>query len=175
MLHVVKKDLKPLRQRYHGSDDDDSDDEDENSDFLGIEDLEETSKANVVEASYEDAHANDNQRMLGGEVTVEEVTENEEVESGGTHGADATSDDEVNKDFSDHSASDDSDADMDDDAMLMKDAAIVDILKQRVVSGKDNALSQLLTFKSRVLSLIEIFLQNHPGIIFNCKLVFFWS
>lgn len=159
MLRVVKKDLKPRRQRYHSSDDED----DEDDDFLRIEYLGETSKTNAVVAGDEDDHAGDNQRMLGGEATGEKVTKNEEVESGGAHGADASSDDEVTQNFNYHSSSDDSDGDMDDDAMLMKDSAIVDILTKRVSSGKDGALSQLFTFKSRVLSLLEIFLQKHPG------------
>ncbi|ONK58753.1 uncharacterized protein A4U43_C09F16300 [Asparagus officinalis] len=53
---------------------------------------------------------------------------------------------------------------MDDNAMLMKDSAIVDILKEQLSSWKDGSLSQLLTFKSRVLSLLEIYLQKHPGL-----------
>ncbi|XP_020253656.1 DNA polymerase V-like [Asparagus officinalis] len=163
MLHVVRKDLKPLRYHTYSSDDDDDGvDEDEDDDFLGIEDLDETSKAEDVVAGEGDDHANPG-RLLGSGETGDKLTKNEEVDSGGVLGGDASSDDEVNQNLSDHSASDDSDGDMDDDAMLMKDAAIVDILKQRLSTEKDGASSLLLTFKSRVLTLLEIFLQKHPG------------
>ena len=174
MLHVVRKDLKPVRYHNYSSDDDDGDGEDEDDDFLGIEDLDETSKATTVDTDDGDGHADDSEGMLGGEATGKEVTKNEEVDSGGMLGADASSDDEVDQNGNDHHlASDDSDGDMDDDAMLMKDSAIADILKQRLSSGKDSALSQLLIFKSRVLSLLEIFLQKHPGIVASSNLISF--
>jgi len=160
--------------RYHNysSDDDDGDDEDEDDDFLGIEDLDETSKATAVDTDDGDGDADDSEGVLGGEATFI-VAKNVNVDSRGTLGADASSDDEVDQNVNDHSASDDSDRDMDDDAMLMKDAAIADIIKQRLSSGKDSALSQLLTFKSRVLSLLEIFLQKHPGIVASSNLISF--
>lgn len=160
MLRVVRKDLKPLRHHTYSSDDDDGD-EDDDDDFLGIEDLDE-SKIEAVEADA-DGPADDSVGRLGSGISGKEVMKNEEVDSGGMLGADTSSDDEVDQNLKDHLANADSDDDMDDDAMLRQDAGIAEILKQRLSSGKDNTLSQLLIFKSRVLSLLEIFLQKHPG------------
>lgn len=167
MLRVVKKDLKPLRYHTYSSDDDDSDD-DKEDDFLGIEDLDDSGKVKAVEADvHVDAAC---VGRLGGELSGKEMSKNEEVDSGGMLGDDMSSDDEVNQNTNDHVASDDSDGDMDDDTMLLQDAGIAEILKQRLSSGKDNTFSQLLVFKSRVLSLLEIFLQKHPGTTLSLKI-----
>ncbi|XP_020245832.1 uncharacterized protein LOC109823836 isoform X2 [Asparagus officinalis] len=77
MLHVVTKDLKPMRYHTRGSDDD----ENEDDDFLGIEDMDETSGAEGVKAHNGDDHADDLEKMHG-EATDGE-TKNEEVDSGG--------------------------------------------------------------------------------------------
>ncbi|KAJ6845448.1 DNA polymerase V-like isoform X1 [Iris pallida] len=158
MLRVVRKDLKPLRHQTASSDEDDDDGDEEDDDFLGVEDPDENDEAKLAEGG----DVND-EGMLGAEATGEEVTKEDEVESEGMLGAEA-SDEEVMKTDEDDSASDDSDGDMDDDeTMFKKDESFAKILKERNLSGKDSALSQLQIFKSRVLSLLEIYLQKNPG------------
>ncbi|KAI3931159.1 hypothetical protein MKX01_029349 [Papaver californicum] len=61
--------------------------------------------------------------------------------------------------------SDDSDSGMDDDAMFRMDAYLVKIFKEKKnqLAGGDTAKSQLVSFKLRVLSLLEIYLHENPG------------
>ncbi|KAJ6819866.1 DNA polymerase V-like isoform X1 [Iris pallida] len=163
MLRVVRKDLKPLRHQTASSDEDDDDDDEEDDDFLGIEDPDENDEGKLAEGGDANVHADDSEGMLVAEATGEEVTKEDEVDSEGMLGAEA-SDEEVVQTDKDNSASDDSDGDMDDDeAMFKKDESFAKILKERNLSGKDSALSQLQIFKSRVLSLLEIYLQKNPG------------
>jgi DNA polymerase phi len=57
-------------------------------------------------------------------------------------------------------------SDMDDEAMFRIDVHLARMLKQRkaaVDGGSKDVQTQLLHFKFRVLSLLELFLQKHPG------------
>lgn len=165
MLRVVKKDLKPLRHPVSSGDVDD--DEDEDDDILGIEDIDEMEEAEDNEISVREEHENDSEEMEnGGETTSNSGNESEEGEVVGVDRkkngnpcklAKTVGDEEDAK----NEASDDSDGGMDDDAMFRMDAYHAQLLKER--TGNDNALSQLVLFKLRVLSLLEIYIQKYPG------------
>ncbi|GMH14296.1 hypothetical protein Nepgr_016137 [Nepenthes gracilis] len=61
-------------------------------------------------------------------------------------------------------ASDDSDEGMDDDAMFRMDSYLARIFQERKSqAGGDNTHSQLVLFKLRVLSLLDIYLHKNPG------------
>ncbi|WVY93844.1 hypothetical protein V8G54_032932 [Vigna mungo] len=61
-------------------------------------------------------------------------------------------------------ASDDSDSGMDDDAMFRIDTYLAQIFKEKKNhAGAETAHSQLVLFKLRILSLLEIFLHENPG------------
>lgn len=184
MLRVVKKDLKPARHQAPSSD---ADEEDDVDDFLAIEDAEETDDAEQVERGNSDDHADDSEGMDGVEQTDEEICTNAEVGSEGTSGDEGT-DEEVDKkdegnsgwrveaeetdkeasgharDDSDSDESDDSDG-MDDDAMFRMDSYLARIFKERKLASTESAHSQLMPFKLRVLSLLEIYLHRNLGTI----------
>ncbi|KAJ6424507.1 hypothetical protein OIU84_025313 [Salix udensis] len=137
MLRVIKKDLKPARHREEGSEDDGDDDDDE--DFLGIEEEEEVDEAETGETGEtgEDEEQTDDCDV---EVEVEEA----------------------GKELPDDS--DDSDGGMDDDAMFRMDAYLAQIFKERKnQAGGETAQSQLVLFKLRVLSLLEVYLHENPA------------
>jgi DNA polymerase phi len=133
MLRVIKKDLKPARHREEGSEDDE--------DFLGIEEEEEEEEEEVDEAETGET-GEDEEQTDDCEVVVE-------VEEAG-------------KELPDDS--DDSDGGMDDDAMFRMDAYLAQIFKERKnQAGGETAQSQLVLFKLRVLSLLEVYLHENPG------------
>ncbi|CAK7330365.1 unnamed protein product [Dovyalis caffra] len=133
MLRVIKKDLKPPRHREEGSEDDGDDDED----FLGIEEEEEEMDEAETGETGEDEEQTDNSEAV---VEVEEA----------------------GKELPDDS--DDSDGGMDDDAMFRMDAYLAQIFKDRKnQSGGETAQSQLVLFKLRVLSLLEVYLHENPA------------
>ncbi|KAI0488592.1 hypothetical protein KFK09_028430 [Dendrobium nobile] len=170
MLHVVKKDLKPLR---HPVSDDEYDDDDDDDEILGIEDIDEMEEAKADEMSVYKEHEDDSEEMgnggekissSGDEFEEGELAGVEHQENGQKRGEDhplkldkAVGDEEED---AKSEASDDSGG-MDDDAMFRMDAYHAQLLKER--TGNDNALSQLLLFKLRVLSLIEIYVHKYPG------------
>jgi len=133
MLRVIKKNLKPARHPDAASADDD--DEDEDDDFINIED-EEIDQAETGETGESDGQTDDSESAV-------------ELEETG-HG---------------HSeASDDSDSGMDDDAMFRIDTYLAQIFKEKKnQAGGETAHSQLVLFKLRILSLLEIFLHENPG------------
>ena len=135
MLRVIKKDLKPARHREEGSEDDDGDDDE---DFLGIEEEEEEE----VDEAETGETGEDEEQTDDCDVVVE-------VEEAG-------------KELPDDS--DDSDGGMDDDAMFRMDAYLAQIFKERKnQAGGETAQSQLVLFKLRVLSLLEVYLHENPG------------
>ncbi|KAK4756143.1 hypothetical protein SAY87_006270 [Trapa incisa] len=97
--------------------------------------------------------------------------EEEEGEMGDTAGSDGLTDDsegvmgsEQNDDGEDSDGSEDSDEGMDDDAMFRMDTYLAQIFKERKSQGgNETAHSQLILFKLRVLSLLEIYLHENPG------------
>ncbi|RZC61830.1 hypothetical protein C5167_023587 [Papaver somniferum] len=138
MLQVIRKDLKPARHQAADADDEDEDDEEE--DFLNIEEEEDDGED---------------------EDEVEETVDSD----------DSADDSEVaarikaaaSKELADNS--DDSDSGMDDDAMFRMDSYLVKIFKEKKnqLDGGETAKSQLVSFKLRVLSLLEIYLHENPG------------
>ncbi|CAN0898649.1 rDNA transcriptional regulator pol5 [Linum grandiflorum] len=137
MLRIIKRDLKPSRHREADSEDDDDDD---------LLDIEEDEDDEIDEA------------VTGETGESEEQTDDSEavVEAGGD-------DKESPEDDSDDS-DDESDEGMDDDAMFRMDTYLAQIFKEKKnQSGSETAQSQLVLFKLRVLSLLEIYLHANPG------------
>ncbi|KAL6218385.1 hypothetical protein ACLB2K_011599 [Fragaria x ananassa] len=139
MLRVIRKNLKPVRHQDADSEDID-DDEDE--DFLNIEEDEVIDRAET------------------GETGDSEQTDESEADSE----ADSEAVDEVEEVAREiHDASDESDGGMDDDAMFRMDTYLARIFKERRnLAGGDTAHQQLMLFKLRVLSLLEIYLHENP-------------
>ncbi|XP_073123017.1 uncharacterized protein [Henckelia pumila] len=136
MLRVIKKDLKPARhQNTDGGDDDGDDDSDE--ELLGVEDAMESDEAETAETVDTDEQTDDSEAVVGTENIPTELTE---------------------------ASDDDSDDGMDDDAMFRMDTYLARIFKERKnQAGGETAHSQLVLFKLRVLSLMEIYLHENPG------------
>ncbi|XP_058069514.1 rDNA transcriptional regulator pol5 [Magnolia sinica] len=134
LLQMLRVIKKDLKPARHQAMDNVADDDDE--DLLGIEEAEdETDEADAAETGDSDDHADDSEEMPRVEQKVEE-----------------------------HPASDDSDGGMDDDAMFRMDSYLAQMFKERKNSmGSETAHSQLVLFKLRVLSLLEIYLHRNPG------------
>ncbi|XP_045811731.1 rDNA transcriptional regulator pol5-like [Trifolium pratense] len=133
MLRVIKKNLKPARHPDAASADEDDDDEDD--DLFNIED-EEIDQAETGETGDSDGQTDDSESVFEAE------------ETGQDH----------------HEDSDDSDSGMDDDAMFRMDTYLAQIFKEKKnQAGSETAHSQLLLFKFRILSLLEIFLRENAG------------
>lgn len=112
--------------------------EDDEEDFLGIEEEDDIDEAETGETVESDEQTDDSEAVTGGEAG-EEVPED--------------SDD-----------SDESDEGMDDDAMFRMDTYLAQIFKEKKnQAGSETAQSQLVLFKLRVLSLLEIYLHENPG------------
>lgn len=135
LMRMLRVIKKNLKPPRHPDADDDDDDEDEDDDFLNIED-EEIDQGETGETGESDEQTDDS----------ESVVEMEET----SHG--------------DPEASNDSDSGMDDDAMFRMDTYLAQIFKEKKnQSGGETAHSQLVLFKLRILSLLEIFLHENPG------------
>lgn len=148
MLRVVKIDLKGRRQT-------DSDDEDD--DLVDIEDDDET--------VMEDEEVGEIDDVPDG---LDENTEDDSTDDGDVD------QDDFNKAVPNKTKGgdkaeaakygDDSDG-MDDDAMFRIDPYIARIFKERSnLPGSETKQSQLMRFKFRVLTLLDIYLQRNPGI-----------
>lgn len=140
MLRVVKKNLKPSRH-HNAQDEDDDEDEDEDEDLLDVEEDEEIDQDEAAgDTGDSDEHTD----------------ESEAVDKVG----------EVGQEVSDGSDDSESDGGMDDDAMFRMDSYLAQIFKERKCqAGSETAQSQLMLFKLRVLSLLEIYLHENPGIL----------
>lgn len=133
MLRVIKKDLKPARHRHAESEEEEEDDDEE--DFLGIEEEEDIDEAETGETAESDEHSDYSEAVAGIEGPGKELPEH----------------------------SDDSDG-VDDEAMFRMDTYLAHIVKEKKnQSGGETAQSQLILFKLRVLSLLEIYLHENPG------------
>lgn len=175
MLRVIKKTFKPARHQEAEDEEDDSDDEN----FLGIEEDEEIDEAKTGNTVETDEHTDDSEAVVGsGEVGKRDPEASRDSDGeDDDDDDDATSDDsnggtddnavsgEVGKEAFDASDdSDDSDGGMDDDAMFRMDTYLAQIFKERKNQAEgENAHSQLVLFKLRVLSLLEIYLHENPG------------
>ncbi|CAI0539657.1 unnamed protein product [Linum tenue] len=112
----------------------DSDDEDDD-DLLDIEEDEDddTDEAQTVETGESEEQTDDSEAVVEGDKESPEE-------------------------------SDESDDGMDDDAMFKMDTYLAQIFKEKKnQAGGETAQSQLVLFKLRVLSLLEIYLQTNPG------------
>jgi DNA polymerase phi len=153
MLRVVKIDMKGSRRQT------DSDD-DEDDPRVGIEDdddeMEDADAGNVDDATDElDEEMDDD--------SADEVDQDQDDLEKTVDNKAKGDDTEATKDGED---SDDSDG-MDDDAMFRIDPYIARIFQERKnLPGSETQQSQLMRFKFRVLTLLEIYLQRNPG-IFN--------
>lgn len=136
MLRVIKKDLKPARRQDTDSEEDDESDDD----LLGVEEAEESDEdeAEKGEIGESDEQTDDeSEPRVGVEAVGKELPE---------------------------ASDDDSDGGMDDDAMFRMDSYLAQIFKEkRNQAGGETAHSQLVLFKLRVLSLLEIYLQENQG------------
>ncbi|KAG4164958.1 hypothetical protein ERO13_A13G049500v2 [Gossypium hirsutum] len=136
MLRIIKKDLKPARHQEAGSEDDDDNDDD----LLGIEEDEEEDEdmdeAETGETADSDEQSEDSEAVVGSEGADKDIPED----------------------------SDESDGGMDDDAMFRMDTYLAQIFKEKKnQAGGETAQSQLVLFKLRVLSLLEIYLHENRG------------
>ena len=123
-------------------------------------------KKELKPARHREEGSEDDEDFLG----IEEEEEEEEVDEAETGEDEEQTDDcevvveveEADKELPDDS--DDSDGGMDDDAMFRMDAYLAQIFKDRKnQAGGETAQSQLVLFKLRVLSLLEVYLHENPG------------
>lgn len=136
MLRVIKKDLKPARHQ----EDQVSEDLDDDEDCLAIEEGEEEENEEMGETGESD-----------------EQTDDSETVTGVVHMA-------VDREVPENSDDSDDDDGMDDDAMFRMDTYLAQIFKEkRNQAGGETAQSQLVLFKLRVLSLLEIYLHENQG------------
>uniref|UniRef100_A0A2P2K4M7 Uncharacterized protein MANES_10G094200 n=1 Tax=Rhizophora mucronata TaxID=61149 RepID=A0A2P2K4M7_RHIMU len=119
--------------RHRDADSEDYDDED--NDFLGIEEDEEINEAESGETGKDEEDTDDSEAVGEVEEPGKELPED----------------------------SDDSDGGMDDDAMFRMDTYLAQIFKKKNQTSSETAQSQLVLFKLRVLSLLEIYLHENPG------------
>ncbi|GMI88325.1 hypothetical protein like AT5G64420 [Hibiscus trionum] len=113
-----------------------SEDDDDDDDLLGIEEDEDIDEAETVETADSDEQSEDSEAVVGGERDDKDPPED----------------------------SDESDGGMDDDAMFRMDTYLAQIFKEKKnQAGGETAQSQLVLFKLRVLSLLEIYLHENRG------------
>lgn len=142
MLRIIKKDLKPSRHRDEDNEDNDEDDDD----LLGIEEDEDVDEAETGETAESDEQTDDSEAVVGAEEAGKEPDADEDEDS------------------------DDSDGGMDDEAMFRMDTYLAQIFKDKKHQvGSETAQSQLIIFKLRILSLLEIYLHENRGkYLFTC-------
>jgi len=136
---------KQLKPARHPDTASADDDEDDDDDFINIE--EEIDQAETGETGESDGQTDDS----------ESVVEVEEADHDHSEASD-----------------DDSDSGMDDDAMFRIDTYLAQMFKEKKnQAGGETAHSQLVLFKLRILSLLEIFLHENPGK--NTLLILFFT
>ncbi|KAL5700073.1 DNA-directed DNA polymerase [Ranunculus cassubicifolius] len=134
LLQMLRVIKKDIKPPRHQASDEDSDDDE---DLLGIEEAEEIEDADEIEADDSD----DDSEEEESEIIANEV-DSIVVPDG----------------------SDESDGGMDDDAMFRMDSYLARIFRERKnQAGVETTHAQLDLFKLRVLSLLEIYLQENPG------------
>lgn len=136
MLRVIKKDLKPARRNVEKTDSQDEDDDDDD-DFLEIAEDVESDEGETGETGEDDEQSDDDTEAVGVKSVEKDIPE----------GSD-----------------DDSDSGMDDEAMFRMDTYLAKIFKERKkLAGGETSQSELILFKLRVLSLLEIYLDKNQG------------
>nr|XP_027112751.1 rDNA transcriptional regulator pol5-like [Coffea arabica] len=135
LMRMLRVIKKDLKPaRHHDTGIEDEDDDED--DLLDIEEAEESDEAETGETANSDEQTDDSEAVCQVEAAGNELPEN----------------------------SDDSDGGMDDDAMFRMDTYLARIFKERKnQAGGETAQSQLVLFKLRVLSLLEIYLHENPG------------
>ncbi|EEF44083.1 DNA binding protein, putative [Ricinus communis] len=134
LLQMLRVIKKDLKPARHQEVD--SEDSDEDEDFLDVEEDEEIDEAETGETGEIEEQTDDSEAVVEAE------------EAGKVSPED----------------SDDSDGDMDDDAMFRMDTYLAQIFREKKnQAGSETAQSQLVLFKLRVLSLLEIYLHENPG------------
>lgn len=135
LMRMLRVIKKDLKPARH-HDTGSEDDDDDEDDLLDIEEAEESDEAETGETADSDEQTDDSEAVGQVEAAGNELPEN----------------------------SDDSDGGMDDDAMFRMDTYLARIFKERKnQAGGETAQSQLVLFKLRVLSLLEIYLHENPG------------
>lgn len=126
---------KDLKPARHQDAGSEDDDADDDN-LLGIEEDEDIDDSNIDETAESDEQSEDSEAVVGSEGAETEHTED----------------------------SDDSDGGMDDEAMFRMDTYLAQIFKEKKnQAGGETAQSQLVLFKLRVLSLLEIYLHENRG------------
>ncbi|CAA0807383.1 DNA polymerase V family [Striga hermonthica] len=135
LLRMLRVIKKDLKPaRHQNKEDEDDDDED---DLLGVEEADDSDQAETGETAESDEHTDDSEAVVGVNTVNIQLPEG--------------SDDE-------------SDEGMDDDAMFRMDTYLARIFREKKnQAGGETAHSQLVLFKLRVLSLLEIYLHENPG------------
>lgn len=126
-------------------------------------------KKDLKPARHHDVGNEDEDEEEDDLLEIEEAEESDEAETGETVGSDVQSDDSGEEGSlqvaREEPEGQDSDEAMDEDeSMFAADAKLVEIFKLRQKqAGGESAQSQLVLFKLRVLSLLEIYLHENPG------------
>ncbi|KAL3538735.1 hypothetical protein ACH5RR_002101 [Cinchona calisaya] len=135
LMRMLRVIKKDLKPARH-QDTGSEDEDDDEDDLLDVEEEEESDEAETGETADSDEQTDDSEAVGGVEATGNELPE----------------------------SSDDSDGGMDDDAMFRMDTYLARIFKERKnQAGGETTQSQLVLFKLRVLSLLEIYLHENPG------------
>ncbi|GMI83744.1 hypothetical protein like AT5G64420 [Hibiscus trionum] len=135
LLRMLRIIKKDLKPARH-QDAGSEDDDDDDDDLLGIEEDEDIDEAETGETADSDEQSEDSEAVVGGEGDDKDLPED----------------------------SDESDGGMDDDAMFRMDTYLAQIFKEKKnQAGGETAQSQLVLFKLRVLSLLEIYLHENRG------------
>ncbi|KAL8554862.1 hypothetical protein ACS0TY_002875 [Phlomoides rotata] len=135
LLRMLKVIKKDLKPARHRNPD--SEDDDADDDLLGVEEAEESDEAETGGTVDSDEQTDESEAVVGVDSVTAELPE--------------ASDDE-------------SDEGMDDDAMFRMDTYLARIFREKKnQAGGETAHSQLVLFKLRVLSLLEIYLHENPG------------
>lgn len=124
-------------------------------------------KKNLKPARHPDAASEDDDDDDFINIEDEEIDQAETGETGESDGQTDDSESVVEAEETGHGhseASDGSDSGMDDDAMFRIDTYLAQMFKEKKnQAGGETAHSQLVLFKLRILSLLEIFLHENPG------------
>lgn len=135
LLRMLRIIKKDLKPARHQDAGSEDDDADDDN-LLGIEEDEDIDDSNIDETAESDEQSEDSEAVVGSEGAETEHTED----------------------------SDDSDGGMDDEAMFRMDTYLAQIFKEKKnQAGGETAQSQLVLFKLRVLSLLEIYLHENRG------------
>lgn len=134
LLRMLRVIKKDLKPARRKDGDSEDGSDDEDDDLLDIEEAEESDEADILDSGESGAMIDDSEAAARAEAS------------------------------DDSGEDDDSDEDMDDEAMFRMDSYLAKMFQERKnQAGGDTAHAQLVLFKLRVLSLLEIYLHENPG------------